>query len=195
MQSEALSPQILAALTNHPWPGNIRQLVNVIRVAVAIADGEDLQIWHLPADFLAQLDPTATGNLSDAVNAAIGVSRSEATFGRLKKPRQNPFLTHCRSIKNAWATFPAQRESYQSAATHFISACGNLVCANAHTKFIIASLRAYAPPESNPRTVDRDLLSTSPVQSGDHSAITQRVRPANRIHPLSNPPNKLRPKR
>ncbi|UQG54344.1 sigma-54-dependent Fis family transcriptional regulator [Marinobacter sp. M3C] len=93
VQSEALSPRILAALTNHPWPGNIRQLVNVVRVAVAIADGEDLQIWHLPADFLAQLDPTATGNLSDAVNAAIGESRLEATLGRLKKTAPEP-LSH-----------------------------------------------------------------------------------------------------
>ena len=93
VQSEALSPRILAALTNHPWPGNIRQLVNVVRVAVAIADGEDLQIWHLPADFLAQLDSTATGNLSDAVTSATGESGSEATFGELKKAAPEP-LAH-----------------------------------------------------------------------------------------------------
>ncbi|EAZ97145.1 sigma-54-dependent Fis family transcriptional regulator [Marinobacter sp. ELB17] len=93
VQSEALSPRILAALTNHPWPGNIRQLVNVIRVAVAIADGEDLQIWHLPTDFLAQLDATATGNLSDVINAAAGESGSEATFGKLKKAAPEP-LAH-----------------------------------------------------------------------------------------------------
>ncbi|MEH6354675.1 MAG: sigma-54-dependent Fis family transcriptional regulator [Marinobacter sp.] len=84
VQSEALSPRILAALTNHPWPGNIRQLVNVVRVAVAIADGEDLQIWHLPTDFLAQLDSTNTGNLSDAVKSATGDSFSEAPLCELK---------------------------------------------------------------------------------------------------------------
>ncbi|MBU2955403.1 sigma-54-dependent Fis family transcriptional regulator [Marinobacter sp. F3R08] len=55
-QSEHLSPKVLAALENHPWPGNIRQLVNVLRVAIAIADGEDVQIWHLPEDFLAAFD-------------------------------------------------------------------------------------------------------------------------------------------
>jgi len=93
VQSEALSPRILAALTHHPWPGNIRQLVNVIRVAVAIADGEDLQIWHLPADFLAQLDATATANLPGAVNSANGKSGSGPTFGELKKVTPEP-LTH-----------------------------------------------------------------------------------------------------
>ncbi len=55
-QREELPPQVLSALENHPWPGNIRQLVNVLRVAIAIADGEDVDIWHLPEDFLAEYD-------------------------------------------------------------------------------------------------------------------------------------------
>jgi transcriptional regulator of acetoin/glycerol metabolism len=90
VQSEALSPRMLTALANHPWPGNIRQLVNVIRVAVAIADGEDLQIWHLPADFLAQLDFIAIEDLSGAVTSAPGENGLEATFGKLKKATPEP---------------------------------------------------------------------------------------------------------
>ncbi|MEC7816183.1 MAG: sigma-54-dependent Fis family transcriptional regulator, partial [Pseudomonadota bacterium] len=35
-QPESLSPKVLNTLENHPWPGNIRQLVNVLRVAVAL---------------------------------------------------------------------------------------------------------------------------------------------------------------
>jgi transcriptional regulator of acetoin/glycerol metabolism len=68
VQSDALSPRVLSTLENHPWPGNIRQLVNVLRVAIAIADGEDVEIWHLPADFLAEFEattstcPVETGN-------------------------------------------------------------------------------------------------------------------------------------
>ena len=63
-QSEQLSPKVLSAFENHPWPGNIRQLVNVLRVAIAIADGEDVQVWHLPEDFLAEFE-TAAGEESD----------------------------------------------------------------------------------------------------------------------------------
>lgn len=59
-QSESLAPQLLSTLENHPWPGNIRQLVNVLKVAIALADGEDVQIWHLPADFLAEFGGTAS---------------------------------------------------------------------------------------------------------------------------------------
>ncbi len=55
-QPEWLNAEVMAALENHPWPGNIRQLVNIIRVAVAIADGDDVEIWHLPEDFVADYE-------------------------------------------------------------------------------------------------------------------------------------------
>ncbi|WP_417566990.1 sigma-54-dependent Fis family transcriptional regulator [Marinobacter sp.] len=73
-QADELSPKVLSALENHPWPGNIRQLVNVLRVAIAIADGEEIQIWHLPEDFLAEFDSTAN---SDA--RTEGPAPTEAT--------------------------------------------------------------------------------------------------------------------
>ncbi|OZB12808.1 MAG: sigma-54-dependent Fis family transcriptional regulator [Marinobacter sp. 34-60-7] len=69
-QPEALSPKVLATLENHPWPGNIRQLVNVLRVAVALADGQDIQLWHLPEDFLAQYDAARDGNVAQAAPGA-----------------------------------------------------------------------------------------------------------------------------
>lgn len=53
-QPDTLNSEVMAALENHPWPGNIRQLVNIIRVAVAIADGDEVQLWHLPEDFLTE---------------------------------------------------------------------------------------------------------------------------------------------
>ena len=97
VQSEILSPRILEALANHPWPGNIRQLVNVIRVAVAIADGEDLQIWHLPADFLAQLDSTATVNPSKAVSTASSERGLGPESGESKRAAPEP-LAHTLQI-------------------------------------------------------------------------------------------------
>jgi len=74
-QSEQLSHKVLSALNNHPWPGNIRQLVNVLRVAIAIADGEDVQIWHLPEDFLSEFEATpgerAAPPIPEAITAGI----------------------------------------------------------------------------------------------------------------------------
>ena len=47
------SPSALALLCNYPWPGNIRQLFNVIRVAVALLDDDESLITeaHLPEEF------------------------------------------------------------------------------------------------------------------------------------------------
>lgn len=44
-----LSAAALAALEAFPWPGNIRQLENVVQQAVLVADGYELLFEHLPA--------------------------------------------------------------------------------------------------------------------------------------------------
>jgi DNA-binding NtrC family response regulator len=44
----AIHPQALAALEAFPWPGNIRQLENVVRYAVLVSTGSELLWHHLP---------------------------------------------------------------------------------------------------------------------------------------------------
>jgi DNA-binding NtrC family response regulator len=44
-----ISPQALDALESYPWPGNIRQLENVIQQAVLVSSGSELLFDHLPA--------------------------------------------------------------------------------------------------------------------------------------------------
>jgi len=39
----------------HPWPGNIRQFISVLDVALAMADGDPIENWHLPDDFYDDL--------------------------------------------------------------------------------------------------------------------------------------------
>jgi sigma-54 dependent transcriptional regulator, acetoin dehydrogenase operon transcriptional activator AcoR len=43
-----LAPDARAALLGHPWPGNIRELRNVLRIAIAMAGGETIELRHLP---------------------------------------------------------------------------------------------------------------------------------------------------
>ncbi|MGA7812068.1 sigma-54-dependent Fis family transcriptional regulator [Caballeronia sp.] len=49
----AVSREALAAFERHPWPGNLRQLANVLRTACAMLDdGETvIDLSHLPQDF------------------------------------------------------------------------------------------------------------------------------------------------
>jgi transcriptional regulator with PAS, ATPase and Fis domain len=42
------SPEVLAALESFAWPGNIRQLENVIQHAVLVSSGPQLLLHHLP---------------------------------------------------------------------------------------------------------------------------------------------------
>jgi DNA-binding NtrC family response regulator len=46
-----LSPEALAALEAYRWPGNVRQLHNVIQQAVLAGDGPELLRRHLPLPF------------------------------------------------------------------------------------------------------------------------------------------------
>ncbi len=46
-----IDDQLMGALERHPWPGNIRQLRNVLRLMVALRNSDVLTIDCLPADF------------------------------------------------------------------------------------------------------------------------------------------------
>ena len=47
-----LSPEEQKSIKNYPWPGNIRELKNVIERAVLLSNGEKLEL-HLPFDVSA----------------------------------------------------------------------------------------------------------------------------------------------
>jgi DNA-binding NtrC family response regulator len=45
----SFSREAIAALEHYPWPGNVRELGNAIEHAVALADGDVLEVGDLPA--------------------------------------------------------------------------------------------------------------------------------------------------
>jgi transcriptional regulator of acetoin/glycerol metabolism len=50
-----LSQRVAEIFEHHPWPGNIRQLVNIIRMAIVLGDEEkEITVEHLTEDFLEQ---------------------------------------------------------------------------------------------------------------------------------------------
>ena len=50
-----LSDEVSAFFASYAWPGNLRQLNNTIRVAVALCDDDDrvVRVDHLPEELLA----------------------------------------------------------------------------------------------------------------------------------------------
>ncbi|MCV2363592.1 sigma-54-dependent Fis family transcriptional regulator [Paucibacter sp. DJ1R-11] len=76
----SVAPELLAALGAHPWPGNLRQLANVLRTCCALLDGAEAQIdWsHLPDDIAEDLNAAAQATraaalppLTPAVDSAL----------------------------------------------------------------------------------------------------------------------------
>jgi sigma-54 dependent transcriptional regulator, acetoin dehydrogenase operon transcriptional activator AcoR len=71
-RSLTLSPEVAELLARCPWPGNVRQLFNVLRTACVMAAGERaIRREHLPDDFLDEV-----GAL-DARTPAVPPSRAE----------------------------------------------------------------------------------------------------------------------
>jgi NtrC-family two-component system response regulator AlgB len=54
----AFDPAVLAAFNNYGWPGNLRELRNVIERAVILAGGERIELDDLPEEFGTRSDPT-----------------------------------------------------------------------------------------------------------------------------------------
>jgi len=67
-----LKPELLAKLSRHPWPGNIRQYSSVLRTASAMLDAhEELIDWnHLPDDLLDDLAADAQSLLTASASTS-----------------------------------------------------------------------------------------------------------------------------
>ena len=48
------TPEAMTLLSNYPWPGNIRELVNVVQHVLTFADGDVIDVAQLPPRFQGQ---------------------------------------------------------------------------------------------------------------------------------------------
>ena len=69
-QTRGFGTEVLELFERHPWPGNLRQLSNVIQVALALADQDLISTEHLPEDFFADL-----GLAADDAQTAMASAR------------------------------------------------------------------------------------------------------------------------
>ena len=56
-----VSAEILQLFRQHRWPGNFRQLTNLLRTAIVMAgDEHEICLRHMPDDFLDDIEQAAT---------------------------------------------------------------------------------------------------------------------------------------
>jgi NtrC-family two-component system response regulator AlgB len=66
------SPEVLKAFAGYRWPGNLRELRNVIERAVILAGGERIEMGDLPEEFGTKSEPGI------AVGARVTIDQLEA---------------------------------------------------------------------------------------------------------------------
>jgi DNA-binding NtrC family response regulator len=99
-----LSPGVADLLENHAWPGNIRELRNVLEYAVQAADGDEIRARDLPAWFgsngteplqVAERGPGALGSYEVPLTLDF-----HATFARFEREYLSRALRRCRGRIN-----------------------------------------------------------------------------------------------
>lgn len=117
-----LSRDTKRALAGHPWPGNVRQLLNVLRDAIVTQPGPQVELQRLPRSFLTSLlPPDATGGAprrgfevnrdaaggaaahensapdGDTIEEAIlALARSELPLGKIERRLIEAVIEKCR---------------------------------------------------------------------------------------------------
>ena len=68
---KAISEETLKVLKSYPWPGNIRELINLTEQLVLISDAKEIKVSDLPAHFVSEPkqndEPSSMGNLNEQV--------------------------------------------------------------------------------------------------------------------------------
>ena len=85
---KALSDEAMNYLLNYSWPGNIRQLINVVKYSIAISSKDAIHLSDLPNDVLTdisnEMEKTTNNSSSETIK-----SEQELLLGMLKKHKWN----------------------------------------------------------------------------------------------------------
>jgi transcriptional regulator of acetoin/glycerol metabolism len=90
-----LHPETLALFARHPWRGNIRQLRNVLRAALAFVDGgHRIALHHLPEDFVEELERVNTTPMVRTLQpGALSIEAAETDLIRQALADENGNIT------------------------------------------------------------------------------------------------------
>ena len=91
-----LDPQLAERLVGFAWPGNIRQLRNVLRYACAICDGARVELRHVAPDIAALLAPEAAHK--PAFCGSIRATAGNGTRGRTRVKNAHALSTRSHAI-------------------------------------------------------------------------------------------------
>ena len=86
-----MDDDVLAVLKEFSWPGNIRQLENVIERAVVVAEGSSIGLVDLPDEILAEVDvarPDMVDSFIEDDRGLVGVGVQAERLERDRRERE-----------------------------------------------------------------------------------------------------------
>jgi DNA-binding NtrC family response regulator len=98
-----LDDDVLSVLKNYSWPGNVRQMENVIERAVVVAEGQTITLADLPAELAEDIDADsdlgALEPLEDQELIPVGIHGERAERHRKERERLIRALSSARGNK------------------------------------------------------------------------------------------------
>ncbi len=123
--ARGFAEEAMGALMRHDWPGNVRQLRNMVRRAVVVA-GEEVRLEHLGfGDTAPTPSPDATGGGDDGVrplrevtSLVVAAAEREAITAALKATRGNKSEA-ARLLVTDYKTLHLKMKRYRITSTDF----------------------------------------------------------------------------
>jgi DNA-binding NtrC family response regulator len=114
---QAVTEDLLATLSSHPWRGNIRELANVIEYALVVSDRLPLGCEHLPERLFSQHargEQSRPVTLVPGVRASADQAASRETPTMIRSATLHAELQGRQTARRAWPTTSAHPPSLPS---------------------------------------------------------------------------------
>jgi DNA-binding NtrC family response regulator len=84
-----ISPEVMASFSNYDWPGNIRELENVLERMMILSETDTISIDQLPAEIRGTLSQVSATTLKEKVGSISHMTEKQMIVDALNKANQN----------------------------------------------------------------------------------------------------------
>jgi PAS domain S-box-containing protein len=81
---DRVAPEVMAALMRHDFPGNIRELENIIEHAFVLCHGPEIHLEHLPPELVEKANSPKTTDADYVVNGSLREAEADAILDALR---------------------------------------------------------------------------------------------------------------
>ena len=84
-----ISPEVMASFSNYDWPGNIRELENVLERMIILTETDTIGIDQLPAEIRGTLSQVSATTLKEKIGSISHMTEKQMIVDALSKADQN----------------------------------------------------------------------------------------------------------